>query len=761
MIKILLLAGFALIIAGCSGLRKLPEGDYLFTGHTVAFDSVALLTAKRATTGELNSLVTPSPNTRLFWMRPFLSIHNMIKEPERQKGFKYWLKYRLGEPPVLLSQLRPEHIADAMTNRMENRGYFQASTNFDTKRKKKTATLGFMIHLHQPYKLRTIAFPAGNNDLRGNIGLMKSGSLLNAGDQYNLAVFRSERERIDEMLKNIGYFYFNPGHIVFDADTTVGNRLIDVRFSLKDEIPPNALVAYRLNDIFIFDDYSLSDYNPDTLLIDGYHYVSNKRMIKPETVLKSVFLQKDSLYSRRDHFNTLNNLMGLGVYKFANIRFNPSKEGAGLLDAEIFLTPAERMSLSAEANAAIKSNNFAGPGLKINYRDRNIFKGAEILSVTLGGRFESQISGQYKGETSYESTLDASLTIPRTLLLSPKKFSREFVSNTIINAGGGVFSRVRLYRLHSFNTSYGYSWRPEQKRSFQFNPLDISYTQLAESSEEFQMYLDENPTIRKSFEEQFIPGASFTVSFTDLFKANQNTNFFYLTGIDISGNLASVAKKITGGKVHGEDEQYYILSVPFSQFVRIRNDLRYFIRFDRFRLFAIRFQASAGIPYGNSTAMPYVKQFFVGGTNSVRSFRARSTGPGAYSPPPESDSRIFIDQSGDIKIETTLEYRFPIHSYFKGAFFVDAGNIWLVNEDEQRPGGQFRLNEFYREFAVGAGAGFRIDIGFFVLRFDLAFPVRKPYLPDNERWVFDKMAFGNKKWRQENLILNIAIGYPF
>jgi outer membrane protein assembly factor BamA len=761
MVKILLLAGFALIIAGCTGLRKLPEGDYLFIGHTIAFDSVALLTAKRATTGELNSLVAPSPNTRLLWMRPFLTLHNMVKKPERQKGFKYWLKYRLGEPPVLLSQVRLNQITDAITNRMENRGYFGATSNFDIKRKKKTATVNFTIYLHQPYKLGIITFPKENVGLMGNIGKTKSGSLLEHDDQYNLAVFRKERERIDEMLKNVGYFYFNPGHIVFDADTTVGNRQINVRLSLKEEIPPNALIAYRLNDIYVFDDYTLSDYAPDTLLIDGYHYVTDKVMIKPKTVLRCIFLQKDSLYSRRDHFNTLNNLMGLGVYKFANIRFNMSEEGSGLLDAEIFLTPIERMSLSAEANAAIKSNNFAGPGLKINYRDRNIFKGAELLSVTLGGRFESQVSGQYKGETSYEATLDASLTIPRTLLLNPNKTSREFVSNTILNAGGGVFSRVRLYRLHSFNASYGYSWRPNQQRSFQFNPVEISYTQLAESSEEFQEYLDENPTIRKSFEEQFIPGASFSVTFTDLFKTNQHTNFFYLTGIDISGNLAAVVKNITGGKVHGEDEQYHILGVPFSQFVRIRNDFRYFIKSDRTKQIAIRLQASAGIPYGNSTAMPYVKQFFVGGTNSVRSFRARSIGPGTYSPPSDSDSRIFVDQSGDIKIETTLEYRFPIHSYFKGAFFVDAGNIWLVNDDEQRPGGQFRLNEFYREFAIGAGAGFRIDIGFFVLRFDLAFPVRKPYLPENERWVINKMAFGDKKWRQENLILNIAIGYPF
>jgi len=747
-------------MSACTGLKKLPEGEYLFTGHDVTFDSASLVTSRRATLNELNDLVSPSPNTKFLWMRPFLSIHNMVKEPDREKGLRYWLKYKLGKPPVLVSGVKLDEISAAMTNRMENRGYFQASSSYSVEKKKKTATVDFKIYLHRPYTLRNISFPEGNGDLPGKIGNTKQASLLNLGDQYNLAVFRKERERIEEILKNIGYFYFNPRHIIFDADTTVGDRRIDVRLTLKEDISPNVLRAYRLNDIYVFDDYALSDYNPDTIIINDYYYVTNRAMIKPQTVLRSVFLQKDSLYARSDHFNTLNNLMGLGIYKYANIRFKNSDAATGLLDADIFLTPNERMSLSMEANAAVKTNNFAGPGIKLNYKDRNIFRGAEILSVTLGGRFESQVSGPSKGDTSFEVTLDASLTLPEIVPFNFKKTSREFVSNTIINIGGGIFSRVQLYRLNSFNFAYGYSWRPNQKRNFEFKPLDISYTQLAESSDEFEQYLTENPNIRKSFEEQFIPGASFQVIFTDLFRQSQRTNFFYLTGIDISGNLAGVIKSTTGSEEHGADDQYHILGVPFSQFIRLRNDLRYFIRVGRTKKLAMRLQVSAGLPYGNSTTMPYIKQFYVGGTNSVRAFNARSVGPGTFALP-ESVASIFIDQSGDIKFETSLEYRFPVYSYFKGAFFVDAGNIWLTNNDEQRPGGKFRINRFYRELAVGAGMGLRIDVEFFVIRFDLAFPVRKPHLPENERWVFDDMDFGSGQWRRDNLLLNIAIGYPF
>jgi outer membrane protein assembly factor BamA len=214
------------------------------------------------------------------------------------------------------------------------------------------------------------------------------------------------------------------------------------------------------------------------------------------------------------------------------------------------------------------------------------------------------------------------------------------------------------------------------------------------------------------------------------------------------------------GKPPGPDNQYQILNVPYSQFFRLRNEIRYFINLGKKDRLAWRIILAGGIPYGNSTTMPYVKQFFVGGTNSVRAFRARTVGPGTYYPP-DTLSTVYVDQAGDIKFETTLEYRFPIYGYFKGAFFVDAGNIWLVNEDEQRPGGDFRASDFYKELAVGSGFGARIDFSFVVIRFDLAFPLRKPYLPEGERWVFDKIELGSSSWRKQNIILNIAIGYPF
>ena len=230
--------------------------------------------------------------------------------------------------------------------------------------------------------------------------------------------------------------------------------------------------------------------------------------------------------------------------------------------------------------------------------------------------------------------------------------------------------------------------------------------------------------------------------------------------IDLAGNILSGIATVTTGASPSSETPQLLLGLPYSQFIRLRNEMRYNFRISKKTMLAMRLIAGVGIPYGNSSTMPYVRQYFVGGTNSIRAFIARSVGPGTYRPP-DSVSNIFVDQAGDMKLEYNIEYRFDIYKVFKSAVFVDAGNIWLVNDDPQRAGGKFNSKTFIGELAVGSGIGFRFDFSFVVVRFDVAFPLKKPYLPESERWVVDKIALGSHSWRKQNLVWNIAIGYPF
>lgn len=748
------------LFSGCTGLRKLKDREYLFTGAEILYDSVKGLSNHRSIDSELNDLIK-STNTRILWMRPFLSIHNMVKEPKKDRGLRYFIKYKIGEKPVLISDLNLPQINLAMINRLENAGHFYARSKYKINKKRKTASVTFNIQAGRFYKINDFDFPQASSDLNLIIRDAAGGSLISTGNPYNLDLLKQERLRIDRYLKNNGYFYFSPDYLIFDADSTIGKMKIDLSLGVKPDVPAISRKSFIINNVYVFDDYSLKDYHPDTTVNNKFYYISSKHNYKENTILDAVFLRPDSLYSRKNHYNTLSQMMGLGVYKFANARFIISDTVGSRMDVGIYLTPERKMSAGVEVSGAVKSNNYAGPGLNVSFRNRNIFRGAELLTINLGGRFETQFSGEYKGETSYEVTLDGSLTLPRFVPIRFKRnLSRKYVPKTIINAGGGLYSRVRYYELNSFNVGFGYQWRSSERITQSFFPVEISFTNLVKSSDEFKEYLKENPSIRRSFEEQFILGASYVFTYSNIHKTNRRNNFYISEGIDVSGNLANLITTGIYGKPPSPDNQYKILGVPFSQFIRLRNEVRYFFSTGKNGRIAWRLILSGAIPYGNSNTIPYVKQFFVGGTNSVRAFRARTVGPGSYAPV-DTLSTIYVDQTGDIKLETSLEYRFPIYGYLKGAFFADAGNIWLVNEDEQRPGGKFESNDFYKELAVGAGLGLRIDISFVVIRFDLAFPLRKPYLPEGGRWVFDKISFGSGSWRRENILLNIAIGYPF
>jgi len=745
---------------GCTGLSKISNDEYLFAGAQIKYDSVELLSNKKEADNQISELIK-TPNTKFLWMRPLLSIHNMVKNTSNEKGIRYRIKYKLGEPPVMLSDLDPGEINEALANRLQNMGHFRARSWYEVKTTNKTATLVFNISPNQYYNINDISFPATESKLKAEIGKTAAKTLLKTGYPYSLQTLKDERARIDKYLKNNGYFYFSSDYLFFNADSSLGKHLINLNLKIKPDIPLAASTAYSLEKVYIFDDFDLDNYTPDTTLINGYCYISNRHYFKPNTILDAVFLNSESLYSQRDHYNTLSYLMGLGVYKFANARFSITDTVKGRMSAGIYLTPQQRMSVGAEVSAAVKTNNYAGPGLNLNFKNRNTFRGAELFSVNLGGRFETQYSGDFRGETSYEITLDGTLSFPRFVPLRfNRKQSREYVPKTTCNIGGGLFSRVRYYELQSFNATLAYSWQSSQRITQTFKPVDINFTNLIKSSDEFQQYLNENPTIKRSFEEQFILGGGYNFTYSNFRIQNKQTKFLVSQEIDLSGNLANIITTAIQGHKPSSDNQHKIFDVPYSQFVRLRNEIRILWRIGNHNQIGVRTIAAAAIPYGNSSTIPYIKQFFVGGTNSVRAFRARTVGPGTYTPA-DSVSNLYVDQSGDIKFETSLEFRFPIYSYLKGAIFADAGNIWLVNEDKQRPGGTFEIKNFYKELAVGSGVGLRIDFSFVIVRFDIAFPLRKTYLPEGRQWVIDKIQLGNSSWRNDNLVLNIAIGYPF
>jgi outer membrane protein assembly factor BamA len=749
------------IIAGCTGFKSVTEGKHLFSGHVLDIDSSQFITNRSETKSELNSLFTQKPNVKFLWMRPYLSLYLCFKEPKKQSGFRYWMKYKLGEPPSFIEDINLPEIGTAIKNRLQNRGNFNAHASFKVTSKRKTARVKYFISPGKPYTLKTISFPQESPGIAGDINKLQVESILKQGHTYNLKDFELERTRIERNLREKGYFYFNADDLLFTADTTAGIRQINTWLDFKPGLKAESYTAFRLNDIYVFDDYSIQNYHPDTLKVGNYFYVSEKHKLHPQTILNSVFFEKDSLYSRTDHYNTLRRLLGIGVFKFASARFTADSSLPGKLNVNVLLTPVRKISLSAEVNASVKSDNFAGPGLNLSYKDRNIFGGAELFTVTLAGFFDVQYSGDAKGQASYELVLDASLAYPKFAFFNVRKdILKNLVPKTVFTTGGGIYTRVNQYQMYSMNVSVGYIWKPRDNITHTFNPMEVSFTNLIQSSADFEQFLIDNPTVAKSFEEQFIIGASYNFVNSHIQLRNKKHSLYLSETVNLAGNLPSLLATVINGSRPSPTEQYKVAGLAYSQFVKLTNDIRYYFIPNKKNQIAWRLIAGLALPYGNSSTIPYSRQYYAGGTNSIRAFVARSLGPGSYAPP-DTTSNINVDQTGDIRLESNLEYRFGIYKYFKGALFVDAGNIWLVNDDPQRPGGNFDFNRFYKEIALGSGFGFRFDFNFILIRIDLAMPLYKPYLAEGERLVTNKIDLGSGSWRHQNIMWNVAIGYPF
>jgi len=731
---------FAFALTGCTGMKNISVEDPLYIGNEIHF------TEKKAAHKKLNPIVKgvlkPTPNNKFLWMRPALARYQMLSEKAKKK--KFW-KNKITEP-IRLSQTNPIQVAAAIQNRIFHQGYFHNTVTYDTlPAGNRKAKYSYAITLRTPYRFASIDFPAPTNDLAQKIHASQPESLLKKGDIYTLETIKNERIRIDSRLKDEGYIYFNPEFISVKADSITGDHQIRADVTVKPETPPESRIPYTIRKVFIHDDYVLDNAISDTLVFDNFYLISHHKGLRFDALQQGIFLKPGELYSSTNYMHTIRYMNELPIIRNANMKFVPDGQ-TNELDVKLYLNQRKRYAYTAEFNTIFRSTNYFGPGVIFSYTDRNRNRGSEMLKLNLRGRFEVQIA-EGKVNPAYELGLEVNYRLPRFYPAFLFNTAKKSLPKTNITAGYNLFNRLDLYRLNSVYTNFGYRWSKTDRVSHTFNPIEVIFTKIPESSKSdaFKDYLAENPGVQRSFDEQFIVGSSY--EFTYQPAKNSRNDFFFRGGIDLAGNLlnglytAANAKQDSSGR-------YTLLGVPFSQYLRTRIDIRYSFNFKQQSKLVTRFSTGVGIPLGNSSVLPYVKQFYVGGTNSLRSFIARSVGPGSEVPP-----EGYRDLTGDIRLEGNLEYRFNLAGNLKGALFMDAGNIWLYNEDPSRPNGNFRFNKFVKEIAVSSGWGLRWDFEFIVARLDFAYTLRTPYKPEGERW-----ATSFNFW---NPAINIAIGYPF
>ncbi len=751
---------------GCSNTRHLPEGDMLYVGGDVKVeDTIMSRSDRKALESELEGLLRPKPNANVLGLRVKLYFYNLAGEPKKDKGFRHWLRNKVGEPPVLMSQVDLDYNADVLNSNVENKGYFRARTSADSTSRNRRAKAHYTVTTSNRYYIRNLTYPEGQTKLDSAIRSLKPFSLLKNGRAYNLELVKEERERIDKILKQRGYFYFSPDNLLIQVDSTVGDHKVDLTVKIKEETSRRSRQVYTIDDIYVFSNYSLEDAkrNNDTVTFAGvtaqkykdFTIIDPENTFKPIIYDRTLFFHTGDIYNRRDHNLSLNRLVNLGVFKFVKSEFKRADTISNKLDAYYYLTPLPRKSVRFEVLAKTNSANYNGTELNINWSNRNTFRAAELLNVSVFGGLEVQMAGQNQGFNVYRVGTETSLTWPRFITPIRIADSSAFVPRTRALVNYEYQNRARLYSLNSFRGQFSYLWKNDIKTEHQLNPFDLTYVNSTNVSSLYLQQIQEFPALERVIERQLILGPTYSYTYTNTMQSYRKNTFYYKGSLDAVGTFAGL---FTGANVD-EGNQVSILNVPFSQFLKTDHDFRHYYRLNRNSQIASRLMVGVGMPYGNSDQLPFIRQFFIGGTNSIRAFRARSIGPGTHRV--NVDENTFLpDESGDIRLEINTEYRAKLFSVVHGALFVDAGNIWLWNESPDKPGGKFS-KDFLKELAVGTGLGLRFDLSFLVLRTDLAFPLRKPWLPESDRWVFDEINFGSGSWRRENLVFNLAIGYPF
>ena len=569
---------------------------------------------------------------------------------------------------------------------------------------------------------------------------------------------------MENLARNNGYYEFDQSAIFFYIDTTNHvDRTLSIHLNLSPPVNKKNYQPYQLGNITIYPDYaldsdSMTNLSKDTIISKHWQLIQNKRIIRLDPLKEAIAQDSGAVYSVQLENQAINYLLDLDIFKFVNLKYSKDTiNGQPILNRIFYLTPSENQDIGIELEASTQRTNFLCSSIGLRYAHRNIFRGAEAFNVVLSSGVETQAGNEGPFVNTLNFSLNTNLTIPRLLL--PFKVTKRLpnaIPSTLINLTTSYQKRNELFTSVSFVGELAYSWKKNKRIQHQFSPVQFTLLQLLNTSEAFTEELLLNPRLRASFDDVVILALKYKFTYSNQL-LNKRTNFFYCRGeIETSGNLASLIAS-------GSADEQKLFNTPIAQYVRTTFEGRYTLYQSKTNL-VFRLSGGLAIPYGLSSAVPYIRQFFVGGANSLRAFRFRGIGPGTYDPTANSTNEniVFFDRVGDIKLEANIEYRFPIFSYLKGALFLDSGNIWLTKKSaEDLPSGKFNLNSFHNQIALGTGFGLRLDIQYVILRFDIGIPIRNPSFSENNGWIISTLNGLDRQWINQNVKYNLAIGYPF
>lgn len=759
----LLAVMFSLLASSCSTTSKLEKGEMLYTGvkkfevepvkgqevpsdvNTILFDAINIKPN--------NCIYSPylrSPIPIGLW------VYNHMEPAE--SGFKHWFYDKFVEQPVLINKVKPKLRVEMLKSILDNNGYFRGNARYELVQKNPTskkAKISYFIDLGDPYMINSISYMGGKSRLDALIdSLSKTATYLKVGNRYCLDSLSAVRTDIANKIRNKGYYYFRPEFIEYLADSTMKKGSIALRLMLGNDIDKNALKKFYTGDVTTTV-YSPSGGGvPDTIITERGKVIKMTPVRVRDSLIPSCLrFRKGRSFTVRSVDQTQLYLSRLGIFSGIDINIPPldSLHGRDTVNVDIRCRLDKPLEASFEVQATSKSNSYVGPGLVAGLTHKNLFGGGESLNTQLTASYEWQTGKGSSNQNSvafnsYEFGLKNTLSFPR--LLAPKFVdrTRRYLNWTRISLTGDILNRPHFFKMVQFGTSFGWEWHANKNSLNTFTPFKLTYTKLLTTTAAFDSAMVANPAVALSFKNQFIPLMSYSYTYNKTLDRNNMITWDFT--VSEAGNIFAGIWELAGTK--GEKK---LFGTPFSQFVKAQTQLVYSRRLGSNSWLVSRALIGAAHAYGNSSQVPYSEQFYIGGANSIRAFTVRSLGPGSYHPGSEVKNGYY-DQTGTFKLEMNTEYRFPLVGYLHGAFFIDAGNIWLLKNDVARPGGLLKGSTFLKDIAVGTGVGLRFDMEMLVIRGDLGIGIHAPY-------DTGKSGYYNMTSFKKSLAFHIAIGYPF
>ena len=757
-----------LFASSCSTTKHLPEGEVLYTG----IKDIEILEkdtgdASDEALEEVEAALSYPPNNSLFGSStkriPFpigLWIYNGFIKYE--KGIGKWIFEKFAAKPVFISTVNPQARATVARNVLRENGYFDGYTSFEIIPDKKDslkAKISYSLEMNHPYTYDSIRYVRFRHRADTLIRESMNNTFLKKDDNFNVIKLENERQRISTLLRNNGFYYYRPEFIVYEADTLLTPGKVWLRVTRKPGVPMTALRPWKIGDISVYLNDINNEGDTDSVKYkDITIYHQGKLRIRPAVLYSRFYFKPGDTYTQEAQQKTQTGLSRLSAFRYSEMQYVPkdSSRRNDILNVNVNTVYDLPMDGELEFNVTSKSNNQLGPGAIFSVTRRNLFHGGEILGVQLRGSYEWQTGNRVDNGNSkinsYELGISSTLSFP--FLLFPGYINRDLVnpSTTTFRISADQMNRARFFKMLSFGGSMTYDFQPTPLTKHSVVPFRLSYNLLQSTTHAFDTITEKNPALRQSLQDQFIPAMSYTFTYDNSSSKRLQNYTWWETSITQSGNILGGIYALAGKDFDKQGKKLF--GNPFSQFIKGTSELRYNYRIDRNNRLVGRVMAGAIYSYGNARISPYSEQFFVGGSNSLRAFTIRSIGPGRFAPD-ENNKYAYLDQTGDLKFEANLEYRFNIVGDLYGATFLDWGGIWLIREDTNRPGGTLKASKFFNDLALGTGLGIRYDLNFLVIRVDAGYPLHIPY--DNGKSGY--FNFPRRYW--DNISWHLAIGYPF